>query len=257
MFRKIRRPTPDFKIPTPFNAMRGGFDDLQTNGVFPYCTMMQVACEDKYGDYVVCRGFDTRMLRFVDYAEGSSEKPGISVAKPYGCRVSTGGAKRYRIGEVFTAFLPTQGMSDIDPHFVPPSPVEVNWRLGQNPGTVGGAVYGGHPTCLTDEISIMYDHNGQVVNWMLVHTETKLFRFQSQETLTGSFCSACVRHMSGGWPHIANIYDPEGVFSGMESGTKGYVLFQEGRYYILNAKCDPDLLEDCECDLELDADCEC
>ena len=47
--------------------------------------MMQIAKDDIYDDYVVCRGFDPRIQRFVDFAENSSEKPGISVAKPFGC----------------------------------------------------------------------------------------------------------------------------------------------------------------------------
>jgi hypothetical protein len=258
MFRKRRRPTPNFQVPPPYNPMRGDHDDLQLHGDWPYCAMMQIACEDKYEHHVVCRGFDPRMLKFVDYRDNSAEKPGISVAKPFGCRVTEGGAKRYRIGEVFMAVLPTQGTTDIDVHYIPPSPVEVKWRLGQNPGFVDGSPYGGHPKCLEDEIEVLYDHNGKVINWMLVHTETKMFRFQSTEDLIDSdSCEACVRQMSGYWPHTATIYDPNRVFDGMLSGTKGYVLFQEGKYYIVNAKCDPDDPEECECTPVGEDDCEC
>lgn len=258
MFRKKRRPTPNFQIPPPFNAMRGDHDDLQLHGDWPYCAMMQIACEDKYENHVVCRGFDPRMLRFVDYRDNSSEKPGISVAKPFGCRVTEGGARRYRIGEIFMAVLPTQGTADIDVHYIPPSPVEVKWRLGQNPGVVDGSPYGGHPKCLDDEIEILYDHNGKVINWMLVHTESKLFRFQSLENLIDSeFCEACVRQMSGYWPHIAKIHDPNKIYDGMLAGTKGYVLFQEGKYYIVDAKCDPEEIEPCECTPVGENDCEC
>lgn len=259
-FRKLRRPTPDFTIPPPYNPVRGEHNDLEIFGVFPYCAMMQVACEDKYDNYVVCRGFDTRILRFVDYEKDNPEKPGISVAKPFGCRVqniNSKGAKRYRIGDIFPAVLPTQGTTDFDPNYIPPSPVEVKWRLGQNPGVVGGSPYGGHPKCLTDEISILYDHNQKVINWLLVHTETKLFRFQSQEKLTGPYCEACVKQMSGYWPHLANIYDPDGIFFGMEEGTKGLVMFQEGKYYIVQAKCEADDVEVCECEPQGENDCEC
>jgi hypothetical protein len=63
--------------------------------------------------------------------------------------------------------------------------------------------------------------------------------------------------MSGSWPHIAEIYDADGIFDGMQSGTKGRVLFQEGKYWIIQAKCDPEDLEDCECDPDGDDDCEC
>jgi hypothetical protein len=257
MFRKKRRPTPSFQIPSPFNAMRGSFGDLEIEGVFPYCVLLQVACEDKYPNHVVCRGFDVRMLKFVDFAEGSSEKPGISVAKPYGCRVSEGGAKRYRIGEIYPAFLPTQGEADVDPHYVPPSPVEIKLRLGQNPGVTDVETYGGHPKCLTDEVSVLYDHNGKVINYMFVHTETKLFRFQALEDLTDESCEACVRQMSGSYPHTAQIYHKDNLFEGLLEGTKGIVQFQEGKYWIVNAKCDPDEIEACECEPVGEDDCEC
>lgn len=257
MARKIRRPTPEFTVPPPFNPMRGEQNDLEIHGVFPYCAMFQIASEDIYANHIICRGFDPRMLRFVDYEKGNSEKPGISVAKPYGCRVEAGGAKRYRIGEVFPAVLPTQGTADYDPHYVPPSPVEIKWRLGQNPGVSGGGGYGGHPKCLTDEISILYDHEGNVINWMFLHSETKLFRFQSLDAIEEGSCNACVRQMSGSWPHQAKVYDPDGIFEGLQPGSKGLVLFQEGKYYILNAKCDPEEIGACECEPSGANDCEC
>ena len=256
-FRKLRRPTPEFTIPPPYNPVRGEHNDLEIFGVFPYCAMLQVACEDNYPNHVICRGFDPRMLKFIDFEENNSEKPGISVAKPFGCRVTSGGAKRYRIGDIFPAVLPTQGTADYDPHYVPPSPVEIKWRVGQNSGVSDSSEYGGHPKCLTNKISVLYDHNGKVINWLFVHTETKIFRFQSLEALTGAFCEACVRQMSGYWPHIANIYDPEGMFTDMEEGTKGLVLFQEGKYYILQAKCEPDEIDACECEPAGEDDCEC
>jgi hypothetical protein len=67
--------------------------------------MMQVAADDTYDDYVICRGFDPRILKFVDYASGDANKPGISVAKPFGKR-TTG---TYEIGEIYPAFLPNAG----------------------------------------------------------------------------------------------------------------------------------------------------
>lgn len=131
--------------------------------------MMQVAAEDTYDDYVICRGFDPRILRFIDYAEGDANKPGISVAKPFGKRT----AGTYEIAEVYPALLPTQGNSGFDDFrqvvYTPPSPVAVNWRVGQNPGKVtGGGLEGGQPEELTDTIEILYDHNGKVVNWLLI-----------------------------------------------------------------------------------------
>ena len=130
--------------------------------------MVQVAAEDTYADYVICRGFDPRILKFIDYEEGNSDKPGISVAKPFGKR----SASTYEIAEVHPAFLPTQGNSGFDDFrqviYTPPSPTAVEWRVGQNPGVVTGGLEGGQPENLTEEIGILYDHNGKVVNWMLI-----------------------------------------------------------------------------------------
>ena len=130
--------------------------------------MMQVAAEDTYDNHVICRGFDPRILRFVDYAAGDPNKPGISVAKPFGKRT----AGTYQLAEIYPAFLPTQGNDDFTGFkqvtYIPPSPVSVNWRVGQNPGVVTGGLDGGQPDSLTDAIGILYDHNGKVINWLLI-----------------------------------------------------------------------------------------
>jgi len=169
MWRKRKSPTPHFKLPSPFNPIQGENANLRQDGVSPFCAMFQVAAEDTYADYVICRGFDTRILKFIDYAEGDKDKPGISVAKPFGKR-TTG---TYEIGQVYPALLPTQGNANFmdfrNVTYVPPSPVDVNWRVGQNPGVVtGGGLEGGQPESLDDTIEILYDHNGKVVNWMLM-----------------------------------------------------------------------------------------
>jgi hypothetical protein len=237
--RKLIRPTPEFTIPPPYNPIRGDHNELQVYGTFPYCAIMQIAEEDKYDNYVVCRGFDPRILKFVDFQKGNQDKLGISVAKPFGCRVKdirSNGPKRYRIGEVYAAFLPTQGSTDYNAHYIPPSPVEVLWRLGQNPGVNEDSPYGGHPKCIVDEISKLEDHNGQMVNWMLVNTETKFFKFHALEDLEDGSCEACVRQMSDYQPHVADIYDPYDLFKGMKTDTKGVVVFQEGKYYIITVE---------------------
>lgn len=168
MFRKRRRPSPEFKIPPPFNPIQGGNANLRQDGVSPFCALMQVAGEDIYADYVMCRGFDTRILRFVDYEEGDANKPGIAVAKPYGKRV----VGTYQEAEVYPALLPTQGNSDFagfrETTFVPPSPVGINIRLGQNPGVVTGGLEGGQPENLDETIGSLIDHNGKAVNWLLI-----------------------------------------------------------------------------------------
>ena len=253
MFRKQRRPTPNFKIPPPFDAISGEHADLQNEGTFPYCAMMQVAAEDVFDNYVICRGFDTRIAKFIDYEQGNADKPGISVAKPFGSRgtgvydIGQGSARKYRIGEIFPAFLTAQGVND----YTPPSPANVPWRLGQNPGaaveTLTSGIWGGQPEGLGDTVSLLYDHRGVYINWMIIHTDTeRKFRFQVHEVISSVKYLACVRQMNGEDAHMAEIHDPDEMFDGIEPGTKGLVFFQEGKYYIENAKCEPDPIVDCE-----------
>lgn len=168
-FRKRRVATPGFGH-TPWNPMQGDQANLRQDGLSPFCAMMQIAEEDIYDDYVICRGFDPRILRFVNYAAGDPNKPGISVAKPFGKRRPG----TYQIAEVYPAFLPTQGNPEFTDFrqttYTPPSPIDVLWRVGQNPGVVvaGSGLEGGQPADLTEEIEILIDHNGKVVNWMLI-----------------------------------------------------------------------------------------
>lgn len=169
-FRKRRRPTPSFGVPPPFNPTVGQHATLGVPGIHPYCAMMQVAATDSYADYVICRGFDPRIRKFIDYAAGDPNNPGISVAKPYGKRV----AGTYKVAEVYAAFLPTQGTvatfgSEVGMEtYTPPSPTSVDWRVGQNPGTAPTSYSGGQPTALVDQITELTDHNGKYVQWMLV-----------------------------------------------------------------------------------------
>ena len=159
MFRKRRRPTPGYKIPPPFNPIQGENANLRQDGVSPFCAMMQVMEEDTYDDYVICRGCDPRILRFMN---------NISVAKPFGRR--TPGT--YQVGEIYPAFLPTQGNANLmdfrQVTYVPPSPSNVLWRVGQNPGVAVGGLDGGQPENLDGQIEILYDHNGKVINWLLI-----------------------------------------------------------------------------------------
>ena len=139
--------------------MRGDQANLRHDGTSPFCTMMQIMLPDTYADYVVCRGFDPRILRFMY---------NISVAKPFGNRrVDT-----YEVAEIYPALLPTQGNAEFADFrqtvYVPPSPVAVDWRLGQNPGVVVGGLDGGQPADLGETIEILRDHNGKVINWILI-----------------------------------------------------------------------------------------
>lgn len=191
MFRKRKVSTPGFGH-TPWNPIHGDNANLRQDGVSPFCAMMQVAAPDTYDDYVICRGFDPRILKFIDYASGDSNKPGISVAKPFGKRM----AGTYEIGEVYPAFLPTQGNSDYAGFrqvvYTPPSPVTVNWRVGQNPGVVIGGASGGQPGSLSATISILYDHNEKVVNWLLIDSSSS----DALGSLTGK--ATAVGTQSGG-----------------------------------------------------------
>lgn len=160
MFRKRRRPTPGFKIPSPFNPINGENANLRQDGISPFCAMVQVIEDDIYDNYVVCRIFDPRILRYME---------NISVAKPYGKRTPD----TYQVAEIYPAFLPTQGNASFMDFrqvvYMPPSPTDVQWRVGQNPGKVtGGGLDGGQPETLSDAIEVLYDHNGKVVNWILI-----------------------------------------------------------------------------------------
>ena len=172
MWKRRKLATPGFGH-VPFNPIQGDQANLRQDGTSPFCAMFQVAAADTYADYVICRGFDPRILRFIDYAAGDSNKPGVSVAKPFGKRV----IGTYEIGEVYPALLPTQGNTEYSGFrqvtFVPPSPVAVNWRVGQNPGVVTGGLEGGQPDSLSDQIGILYDHNGKVVNWLLLDSASR------------------------------------------------------------------------------------
>lgn len=159
MERKRRNPTADFKLPSPYQPISGEQAPLALKGVFPYCAMMQIAAEDTHQDYVICRGFDVRIGKFIDYASGNANKPGIPVAKPYGKR-STG---KYTIAQVFAAILPLQTGN--------PSPTSVPWRCGQNPGVAETTP--GHPADLNETIEILYDDNGVVINWMLLDSASE------------------------------------------------------------------------------------
>lgn len=133
---------------------------MVVKGVFPYVAMMQVAAEDTHDDYVICRGFDVRIGRFIDYAEGDDDKPGIPVAKPYGRRrIGT-----YAIAQIFPAILPLQTDN--------PSPADVEWRVGQNPGVA--TVTPGHPADLDEKVDFLKDENDVYINWMLLDEGERL-----------------------------------------------------------------------------------
>ncbi|HUS97596.1 MAG TPA: hypothetical protein VMX97_12720, partial [Hyphomicrobiaceae bacterium] len=141
--RKRRQPTPSFKLPPPYQPITGERAPLMAQGVFPYCAMFQVAADDEFADYVICRGYDTRIKKFFDYdAEDLDNKPGIPIAKPFGSRV----VGVYTVGEIFPAVLPLS-------------------RIGQNPGVA--ATTQGQPADLDEEIEILKtDDDAIFIAWM-------------------------------------------------------------------------------------------
>jgi hypothetical protein len=144
--------------------------------------MMQVAAEDTHANYVICRGFDVRIRKFINYVADDEDNPGIPVAKPYGKR-TTG---QYRIGEVYSALLPLQTGN--------PSPTDAPFRFGQNPGVA--AVSSGQPADLDETVGILYTEEDVVINWMLVDSagSTSLVRFELLEDMTVGGCKlAAVR----------------------------------------------------------------
>jgi len=105
--------------------------------------MMQVAVEDTHADYVICRGYDPRIRKFIDYDAADEDKPGVPVAKPYGKR-QTG---QYEVGQVFAALIPLT-------------------RIGQTAGVA--ATTSGHPADLDEEVEILYTDDDKVVSWLLL-----------------------------------------------------------------------------------------
>lgn len=248
MFRKRRRPTPSFKIPPPYNPMAGDHAQLRQEGTSPFCAMFQVAADDIYDDYVICRGFDTRILRFIDYAEGNADKPGISVAKPFGKRASG----TYGIGEVYPALLPTQGNAGFSDFrqviYTPPSPADVNWRVGQNPGVVTGGLDGGQPEDLDDEIGILYDHNEKVVNWLLIDGGDGGGEFfellEDMPSGHGAWAYAELNDWNGNLLKVVKLYNwrkfgsATGILDGALPGYPGFAKRHRGRWIPLQgAEC--------------------
>lgn len=158
--RKRKNPTPDFKMPPPFEPMVGEHLDLIPTGLPPYCAMMQVAAEDTHANYVICRGYDPRDNRFYEYdPDDVATKPGIPVAKAYGRRF----VGRYRVAEMHPAVIPVT-------------------RIGQTPGVPESSP--GHPADLDEKIEILWDDaHEKVINWLLLDDGGDLVRFELLEAL--------------------------------------------------------------------------
>ena len=175
--RRVRQP--GFGLGgTPFNPQTGEYATLQPKGVFPYCALMQVAAEDTEVNYVVCRGWEPREQKFIDYEAGNDEKPGIAVAKPYAARE----VGIYQPGAFHIAFLPMLRLGE-------------GPQASQNPGVAATST--GQPADLQEEVEILYTSEGIVINWMFeagdeptVRNKKPKCTFTLSEELTISDASA-------------------------------------------------------------------
>jgi hypothetical protein len=201
--RKRRNPTFGFNIPPPYQPITGERAPLVNSGDYPYCAMFQVAADDEYDDYVICRGYDPRTKRFIDYDAEDENKPGIPVAKPFSNRT----AGVYTVGELYPAVIPLT-------------------QLGQNSGVA--AETQGQPADLDEAVEILYtDDESKVVTWLLldsgssrsVHLCTLGDDLEYNDT-TG----ITVTLLQGGT--IDNVLPPPG----MPTGTK----FPSGAYAVIS-----------------------
>lgn len=214
-FRKRRRPTHAFGINPPYSPLTGEHANLRDPGIYPYCAMFQVATEDIYADYLVCRGFDPRIKRFVEYdADDLGNKPGISVAKPYSNRHSG----LYLVGHVLPALIPYT-------------------RIGETPGVA--ETTSGHPAGLDEEIEILSDHNDVVINWMVIDGQSSVRRFE----MTGSLAPTAGSSGSAIFPYwveedsnynetlVTDVYNTiHGIFSkpatvSGDAGADGWAVY--------------------------------
>jgi len=223
--RKRRQPTPGFRLPPPYNPFTGEHAPVKLEGTFPYCALMQVAAEDTEDDYVICRGYDPRIDRYIDYESGNADKPGIPVAKPYGARTTD----QYEVGEVHEAFLPV-------------------CELGQTPGVAASS--SGHPADLDEDVEILYTTDGKVINWMLAGGATSagtatLWLFSLNENMGAT----TVKLAAADKLNIDNtdtdedieVEDPLNLFSALQSGAVGFCIEQyigdTAHYIIIQAAC--------------------
>jgi hypothetical protein len=153
MFRKRKQPSPEFRLPPPYQPVTGDQASMLASVVFPYCAMFQIAEADTHINYVICRGHDTRHNKFYN---------SIAVAKPYSSRRI--GA--YQVAQIYPAALPLQGTHAHRTGWHAPTPDDVLWRVGQNPGVA--VTSQGHPADLQEEVEILKTDEGVHIDWMLL-----------------------------------------------------------------------------------------
>ena len=205
-------------MPPPYQPITGERAQLRVRGEFPYCAMMQVAAEDEYDDYVICRGYDPRIKKFIDYVADDADKVGIPVAKPWSNR--TKGA--YTVGHVFPAVLPLT-------------------RIGQTPGVA--ATTQGQPADLDEEVGILSTDAGIAVNWLLLDAESGIkFAVLDTKLDAGDSCEASI--WSG--DPLADTDDNETVYdwfleAGMklESGSRVSLTPVSGKLYVTQSNTCP------------------
>jgi hypothetical protein len=157
--------------------------------------MMQVALDDEFENYVICRGFDPRTWRFHDCdPDDLSNLPGIAVAKPYSNRK----VGAYAVGQMFPAVIPVT-------------------RIGETAGVASSS--SGHPADLDETINILYrddtndpNANGNPIAWLLLDSggSGEMVMFELLEDL-GQWSGDTVEAARKTWDPEAN--DGEGGYS--------------------------------------------
>jgi len=213
-------------MPPPYQPITGERETLRAKGKHPYCAMFQVAAVDNYSTFVRCRGYDTRDKKYYDYdADDLDNKPGISVAKPYGKRH----VGLYQIGEIYPAVLPICWL-DYYPA-VYPGGSEYQLTESQNPGRVqDGRVMDGYwrgdhcrgqPIDLQTRLMPIADHNAKYINWLLLDSGPAfLWAYLEENLYTCSTARASTMTLDedGKWciydQHVITASDPFGVVAG-------------------------------------------
>jgi hypothetical protein len=134
MLKGRKQTIPFFKMPVPFDGVKGQYEQL---GFIPDLTrvaMMQVIEADTHDNYLVCRGYDP---------EAETTLLSVPVAKPYSDR----GTNTYAIGQMFPAVKPRT-------------------EIGENPGKSHTTT--GHPADLDEVIDLLLDDDDNPISWLLL-----------------------------------------------------------------------------------------
>jgi hypothetical protein len=132
IWRKRKSPAPFFKQAVPYDPVSGEYSPIGVPTEKIHIAMFQVIEADTHDNYIVCRGYDPTLRKFLN---------SINVAKPYDQR----GAFGYVVGHVFPAAIPIT-------------------RLGETSGVSETTI--GCPADLNEAIEILLDDDSNPVRWL-------------------------------------------------------------------------------------------